>query len=371
MVSFEHEVLLSLFQTRPLLAAELLRVLGVEVPAHRAARTDSADLTELAPTAYRADLVVVLENGASVLGVVVEVQLDWDSRKRYSWPVYAATLRARLECPVCVLVVVPTEALAKWCRQPLDLGPNFTFAPVVLGPSAIPYVTDEVQARRAPELAVLSVLAHGHEPNAERIAAPALEAVATLASDFAMLYSEVIEEALSPAAKAALEKLMDIRNYEFKSEFAKKHRAEGRQEEGGARRGPAGDSGGARSLRFRGGARSDRRLHRRNPPHALDSQGGNGRYRRRGLRRRVKAALEKLMDIRKYEFKSEFAKKHRAEGREEGRVAALLAILEARGLSVSEAEQAAVAACTDAALLTRWIRKAATAATVAEVFAEG
>ncbi len=292
MVSFEHEVLLSLFQTRPLLAAELLRVLGVEVPAHRAARTDSADLTELAPTAYRADLVVVLENGASVLGVVVEVQLDWDSRKRYSWPVYAATLRARLECPVCVLVVVPTEALAKWCRQPLDLGPNFTFAPVVLGPSAIPYVTDEAQAKRAPELAVLSVLAHGHEPNAERIAAPALEAVATLASDFAMLYSEVIEEALSPAAKAALEKLMDIRKYEFKSEFAKKHRAEGREE-------------------------------------------------------------------------------GRQEGRQEGRVAALLAILEARGLSVSEAEQASISACTDAALLTRWIRKAATAATVAEVFAEG
>ncbi len=116
MVSFEHEVLLALFQTRPLLAAEQLQVLGVEVPVHAAARTDSADLTELAPTAYRADLVVVLEDGDSVLGVIVEVQLDWDSRKRYSWPVYAATLRARLECPVCVLVVVPTEALAKWCR---------------------------------------------------------------------------------------------------------------------------------------------------------------------------------------------------------------------------------------------------------------
>ena len=48
-----HEVLVSLFQTRPLLAAEQLQVLGVEVPVHAAARTDSADLTELAPTAYR------------------------------------------------------------------------------------------------------------------------------------------------------------------------------------------------------------------------------------------------------------------------------------------------------------------------------
>ena len=155
---------------------------------------------------------------------------------------------------------------------------------MVIGPSAIPYVTDEAEAQRAPELAVLSVLAHAHEADAERIAAPALKAVATLASDFAMLYSEVIHEALSPAAKAALEKLMDIRNYEFKSEFAKKHRAEG-----------------ARTAR----------------------------------------------------------------------VADLLAFLDARGLAVSEAERETIAACTDDATLTRWIRKAATVATVAEVFAEG
>ncbi len=125
----------------------------------------------------------------------------------------------------------------------------------------------------------------------ERIAAPALKAVATLASDVAMLYSEVIEEALSPAAKAALEKLMDIRNYEFKSEFAKKHRAEGREQ---------------------------------------------------GL----------------------------AEGARAARVADLLAFLDARGLAVSTAEQETIAACTDEATLTRWIRKAATVATVAEVFAE-
>ena len=77
------------------------------------------------------------------------------------------------------------------------------------------------------------------------------------------------------------------------------------------------------------------------------------------------------MDIRNYEFKSEFAKKHRAEGARTARVADLLAFLDARGLAVSEAERETIAACTDDATLTRWIRKAATAATVAEVFAEG
>ena len=85
------------------------------------------------------------------------------------------------------------------------------------------------------------------------------------------------------------------------------------------------------------------------------------------------------MDIRKYEFQSDFAKKHQAKGREEGReegvraarVADLLAFLDARGLAVSPAEQETIAACNDDAVLTRGIRKAATAATVAEVFAEG
>ena len=300
MVSFEHEVLLSLFQTRPLLAAEVLRLLGVAVPAYTSVRTESADLTDVAPTAYRADLVVVLEDGGSVLGVVVEVQLDWDPRKRYSWPVYAATLRARLRCPVCVLVVTPTEALAKWCQTPVQLGPQFTFAPVVVGPSAIPYVTDEADAYGAPELAVLSVLAHGKEPEGPRIALSALKAVATLASDSQMLYSDVILGAVGAAAKVALEEQMDIRKYEFKSDFAKKHQAKGREE-----------------------------------------------GREEGL-------AEGL-----------------AEGARSARVAALLAILDARGLAVSAAEEATIRACTDDAALTRWIRKAATAATVAEVFAEG
>ena len=197
-------------------------------------------------------------------------------------------MRARLKCPVCVLVVAPTEAMARWCAKPVELGPSFTFAPFVLGPSAIPYITDEEEAKRAPELAVLSVLAHGREPDPMRLAVPALAAVATLARDSGVLYSDVIYEVLGPAAKAALEEQMDIRKYEFQSDFAKKHQAKGREE-----------------------------------------------------------------------------------GRAEGRVASLLAILDARGLAVSAAEQETIAGCTDDALLTRWIRKAVTAATVAEVFAEG
>jgi hypothetical protein len=73
-----HEALLLLFRNRPTLALELLRdALHVEwLPAYTEVRIDSAELTDIQPAEYRADLVVLLLNGVPVLGIVVEVQLS-------------------------------------------------------------------------------------------------------------------------------------------------------------------------------------------------------------------------------------------------------------------------------------------------------
>src|SRR5262249_3889122 len=96
MPSLLHEALRVLFQNRPALAPELLgEALGVDVPAYREVRIESADLAEVAPAEYRADLVVLLLDEAPVLAIVLEVQLAEDARKRYTWPVYVATVRAR------------------------------------------------------------------------------------------------------------------------------------------------------------------------------------------------------------------------------------------------------------------------------------
>jgi len=59
----------------------------------------------------------------------------------------------------------------------------------------------------------------------------------------------------------------------------------------------------------------------------------------------------------------------RAEGRAEGVARALLAILGARGIAVSAEARARIDACQDSATLERWIVRAATAASVEEVFA--
>jgi hypothetical protein len=290
MPSLSHEALLLLFRNRPELAPELLRdALHVPLPLYSNVRLESADLTDVSPAEYRADLVVLLVDATPVLGIVVEVQLQRDDRKRFTWPVYVAGLRARLECPACVLVVTPSDAVADWCRTPIDLGPGAALSPLVIGPASVPVVDDAAVAQRDPELAVLSVLAHGHEPHAEAIGLVAILAAQHLSDERQVLYSDLVYAALSQAAQTALEGLMASGTYEFQSEFAKKHQAKGRAE---------------------------------------------------GV----------------------------AEGEAKGRAEALLDVLEARGLPVSDEARARILACTDAAQLAAWVRSAVTVASVDELF---
>src|SRR5919106_5588116 len=119
MPSHLHEFLVAMFRDRPTLAADVLAgPLGVAVPAFTQAQASSGDLTDAAPTEYRADVVITLtangagdvDGGDPVLAVVVEAQLRVDTRKRRSWPAYVATLHARLGCPVALLVVCPSAA---------------------------------------------------------------------------------------------------------------------------------------------------------------------------------------------------------------------------------------------------------------------
>ena len=101
MPSMAHEILVDLFKNRPSLAAEILvEVLGVSLPAYTEARLASADLTEIQPAEYRADVVVVLLDGdVPVRVIIVEVQLAIDPRKRLSWPAYVTVSRAIHGCP--------------------------------------------------------------------------------------------------------------------------------------------------------------------------------------------------------------------------------------------------------------------------------
>lgn len=231
MPSLLHEAILELFRNRPSLAAELLRdAFDVALPEHEAIELESPDLSEVTPAEYRADLALKLSSGGVVrLGVIVEAQLRRDPTKRFTWAVYVAVLRSKLGCPVLLVVVAPDAGVAEWCRKPIDLGGGCILRPIVVGPESVPVVTDTKEAERAPELAVLSVMAHGKEEVGAEIARAVIEAADTLDEDRAKLYVDLAMISLAPAARAALEALMRP-GYEYQSDFARKYVAQGRAE---------------------------------------------------------------------------------------------------------------------------------------------
>jgi hypothetical protein len=222
-----HQILVELFRNRSELAPELLRVCaGIELP-HDHVQLTSNDLSQVVSTEYRADFVVELRDRASaiVAAVIVEVQLRADPDKQATWPLYVAALRAKLRCPVTLLVVTPEPAVASWARRPIELGhPGFRLQPVVISFADLPRVVDPVRARRLPELAVLSVMAH---PEID-VATTAIDAIAKLPEELNRLYLDTIMAELPDLVRQALEARMQ--GYQYRSEFARRYYDQGHKE---------------------------------------------------------------------------------------------------------------------------------------------
>ncbi|MFB9236554.1 hypothetical protein ACFFWC_13500 [Plantactinospora siamensis] len=89
--------------------------------------------------------------------------------------------------------------------------------------------------------------------------------------------------------------------------------------------------------------------------------------------------LEALMISSTYEYQSDFARRYfgqgkaegiaegRTEGKAEGEATALLAVLAARGIDVSDAARQRITGCTDTDQLETWIRRATTAASINDI----
>ncbi|HUC00404.1 MAG TPA: hypothetical protein VMS11_11310 [Solirubrobacterales bacterium] len=228
MPSFDHEILVDLFREDGRLAVELLRrCAGISVE-HTRVEHRSIDLSQVAPTEYRADDVLVLfrRDSSATTAVIVEVQLDEDDDKLRTWPVYVAALRARLRCPAMLLVITRDPATARWARRPIELGhPGFQLTPLVVDYADVPRITDLETASHLPQLAVLSVLAHP----ALKAAEMAIEAISQLPEDLLRLYTDVILKALPAELRRILEARM-IKGYQYQSDFARKYYGQGLEE---------------------------------------------------------------------------------------------------------------------------------------------
>ena len=110
--------------------------------------------------------------------------------------------------------------------------------PHVIGPAGVPKVTNRQEALAAPELAVMAAAAHGNAPDGRATLEAALSALAHVDDEHGVVYYDLIMAALGEAAQQELQDMARSGNYEFVSEFAKKHIAQGEakgREEGEAK----------------------------------------------------------------------------------------------------------------------------------------
>jgi flagellar biosynthesis/type III secretory pathway protein FliH len=204
-----------------------------------------------------------------------------------------------------LLVVAPDAAVARWCAKPIELGhPGFRLQPLVAGPEAIPVVSDPEVAGRDPELAVLSAMAHGREEVGPAIAEAVLSSAGGLEAERCRLYVDLAMSSLSEAARRALEALMKSGTYEYQTELVRQWVREGEE----------------------------------------------------GLRKGREEGLRKGRE------------EGRQEGFHEGELAAVLEVLDARGIPVDEASRQRLMACKELAQIKLWLRKAVSVQSVRELF---
>lgn len=225
MPSLDHEAIVDLFRCQPRLVSEVMRAafdLGLPDAPGRAVEST---LGEVLPTELKADLVVAVGDAR----VIVEVQLCKDDRKRWTWPAYAVTLRARERCNVFLLVVTNSPEVARWAKVPTPLGnPGFEFAPLVLGPENCPRITDPQIALRHPELVILTAFVRsGLGPDHDNLLA-ALEGAVQVGGDHGRLYFDWLLQAAGPLMEQIKEAIMATpHGYEFVSDFAREREAVG------------------------------------------------------------------------------------------------------------------------------------------------
>lgn len=142
---------------RELLPAEVAqRVAGLRV------QIASPDLSRVF-TEMRSDLVALFcdEQHVVRMAVILEVQRIRDDLKEWRWPAYLGSARAKLFCPVLLLVLALKPSIARWARALIAKGlPSWGEPPIVLSAKDIPLVTSRPAMKANPEMAVLSAMLH-------------------------------------------------------------------------------------------------------------------------------------------------------------------------------------------------------------------
>jgi hypothetical protein len=219
--------LLEIFRLEPWFAGCLLKqVSGMDVQTAEVHR-QSFDLTKMSPVSYQADAVFTLGEPAK-LALIVEIQLGVDDEKRFTWPYYVASLRAREQIPVELLVITDSTRVENWASSPIAVSSSNRWTPLVIGPHSFARIRKSVgKSRQSPHFEVLSLVLSQHDASnagqPEHSTTQAWQTLETiressdLAGETARLYSDTVMRVVPTAVRTLLEKMMGLENYEDKS----------------------------------------------------------------------------------------------------------------------------------------------------------
>ncbi|MFF0490321.1 hypothetical protein ACFYTQ_14990 [Nocardia sp. NPDC004068] len=306
MVSSRHEVMHRIFQHDPTVFARAFRALGLPFPDPMEVVLETCDLTEIKPVERRVDTVLRIESAQGSFLLLVEAQQRDDLDKPAAWAYYVAYCHAKYRIPVILVIVCHDPITAKWARRPIrvEVGDwvSMTVLPFVLGPDNVPIVTDTDSAAADIPLATLSAVTHAADPRIGAI----LNTLATVlkrldpGDEDRVIFRELTELGLGATPAADLwRKLMPVDSSFFRSETARRVRAEARAE---------------------------------------------------GL---AEGKAEGLV-----------------EGKAEALTGSILRILTRRGIDLTDADRERITSCTDLAQLDVWLERAITAETATEVFGD-
>ncbi len=207
MPSYEHNGWVQLLRMHPDLVSRLLRErCGIAVPEGTQVKVGDATLAQLTPTQVQADLIAEYRNAADVLkfSAVLEVQRDIDEDKLVTWPLYHSLVRVHGRCPACVIVLTPSQRVARWARKAIDTGPgNENFRVFVLGPDDLPPILSAEAVAADPAMAVLTMMAHGNEAGGLEVLKATLPALSGVDKQNQAVYLHLIYKAISPNLRNA------------------------------------------------------------------------------------------------------------------------------------------------------------------------
>jgi len=162
-VSFKHSTLEALVEDN---FEYILKLAGCSVSG--VLQNIKTEFTEAKPAVSRAD-VVYLVGDPPTRSVVVEVQLGKDLDKPGAWTRYIAHLYDLYGCPVEIIVLTHDLQVEAWAREPIQITPEVSWTPTVLGPSNVPKVVSAEDLKGRPKVGLLHALVHCNQPDAEPI----------------------------------------------------------------------------------------------------------------------------------------------------------------------------------------------------------